>query len=158
MRLNTIGLLVTFALSLLVVPLAATASPPGNMPQIGMLVLGAPPAAPDWKAQSLLLQDLRKIGWLDGQNLLIEYCWANRQPRRLSSLAAKLVRLPVDVIMVAASPAIHVAQRATTTIPIVMVSVGDSVEVRVHAVFPHVISPRSSCRACCHGLRLFSEG
>jgi len=128
MRFNPIGLLVTFALGLLVAPLAATAPPPGKMPRIGVLELGAPPASPDWKAHSLLLQNLRKLGWLEGQNLVLEYRWANGQPSRLSSHAAELVRLPVDVIVVSASPAIHAAQRATTTIPIVMVSVSDPVE------------------------------
>jgi putative ABC transport system substrate-binding protein len=128
MRFNLIGVLVTFPLGLLVVALTAAAPPPGNMPRIGVLELGAPPASPDWKAQSLLLQNLRKIGWLEGQNLVLEYRWANGQPSRLASLAAELVRLPVDVIVVAASPAIRAAQRATTNIPIVMVSVGDPVE------------------------------
>jgi ABC-type uncharacterized transport system substrate-binding protein len=59
---------------------------------------------------------------------VLEYRWANGQPSRLSSLAAELVRLPVDVIVVSASPAIRAAQRATTIIPIVMLSVGDPVE------------------------------
>ena len=123
MRFNSSDLLVTFALVLLVAPLAAEAQPLGKVPRIGVLELGTPPASPDWKAHSLLLQNLRKLGWLEGQNLVMEYRWANGQPSRLSSLAAELVRLPVDVIVVAASPAIRAVQRATTTIPIVMVSV-----------------------------------
>jgi putative ABC transport system substrate-binding protein len=127
-RPGLIVLLVILALSLLVAPLAAEAQPLGKVPRIGVLELGTPPASPDWKAHSLLLQNLRKLGWLEGQNLVMEYRWANGQPSRLSSLAAELVRLPVDVIVVAASPAIRAVQRATTTIPIVMVSVGDPVE------------------------------
>ncbi len=124
---RTIGFIITLALSLLVAPLAAEA-PPGKMPRIGVLELGAPPASPDWKVYSPLLQNLRTLGWLEGQNLVLEYRWANGQPSRLSSLAAELVRLPVDVIVVSASPAIHAAQRATTIIPIVMLSVSDPVD------------------------------
>jgi putative ABC transport system substrate-binding protein len=127
-RPGLIVLLVILALSLLVAPLAAEAQPLGKVPRIGVLELGIPPASPDWKARSRLLQNLRTLGWLEGQNLVLEYRWANGQPRRLSSLAAELVRLPVDVIVVSASPAIRAAQRATTTIPIVMISIGDPVE------------------------------
>jgi putative tryptophan/tyrosine transport system substrate-binding protein len=127
-RPGLIVLLVILALSLLVAPLAAEAQLLGKVPRIGVLELGTPPASPAWIAHSLLWQNLRQLGWLEGQNLVMEYRWANGQPSRLSSLAAELVRLPVDVIVVVASPAIRAVQRATTTIPIVMVSVGDPVE------------------------------
>lgn len=122
-----IGPLVIIALGLLVVSRATTA-PPGRMPTIGALELGMLPPSPEWKARSLLVQELRTLGCLEGQNIVLEYRWAQGQRGRLSSLAAELVGLPVDVIVVPASPAIHAAQRATTTIPIVMVSVNDPVE------------------------------
>jgi putative ABC transport system substrate-binding protein len=121
-------LLVTLALGLLGAPLAATTPAPGQMLRIGVLELGSPPASPDWKARSLFLQELRTLGWLEGRDLVLEYRWAEGQPSRLAALAAELVRLPVDVLVVSASPAIRAAQRATTTIPIVMLSVGDPVE------------------------------
>jgi ABC transporter substrate binding protein len=103
-------------------------APPATMPRVGVLELGTPPPSPEWKARALLVQELRQLGWLEGQNIVFEYRWAQGQPGRLSSLAAELVGLPVDVLVVSASPAIHAAQRATTTLPIVMVSVNDPVE------------------------------
>ena len=124
---SAIGCIVTLTLSLLAAPLT-TAAPPGKMPRIGVLEFGSPPASPDWKASSLFLQELRKHGWLEGQNIMLEYRWAERQPSQLSTLAAELVRLPVDVIVVSNSLAIQTVKQATTTIPIVMLSVGDPVE------------------------------
>ena len=124
---SAVGCIVTLTLSLLATPLTAAAPPPGKMPRIGVLALGSPPISPDWKARSPFFQELRKLGWLEGQNIVLEYRWAEGQASRLSPLAAELVRLPVDVIVVADTPAIRTAQQATTTIPIVMVSVGDPV-------------------------------
>jgi len=123
---NAIALLIALALSLLVAPLTP-AAPPGNLPRIGVLVLGHPPTAPDWKAHSPFEQELRTLGWLEGQNIILEYRWAEWQASRLPPLADELVRLPVDVIVVSGSPAIRAAQRATTTIPIVTFSVGEPV-------------------------------
>jgi putative tryptophan/tyrosine transport system substrate-binding protein len=122
-----IGLLVTLALGLLAAPLTA-AGPPGKMPRVGVLDFDSPPASPDWKTRSLFLQELRKLGWLEGQNLVLEYRWAEGRGSRLYTLAAELVRLPVDVIVVSNSLAIRAAKQETTTIPIVMISVGDPVE------------------------------
>jgi putative ABC transport system substrate-binding protein len=127
MKRCTIVLLVALALGSLAAPLAAAAPPPNKRPRIGLLELGSPPTSPDWKTRSLFLQELRTVGWVEGQNIVIEYRWAEEQPRRLSTLAAELVRLPVDVIVVNSTPAIHAVQQATTTIPIVMISVGDPV-------------------------------
>src|SRR5262249_22192974 len=108
-RCRRMMLRVTLALGLLVAPLAATTPAPGQMPRIGVLELGSPPASPDWKARSLFLQELRTLGWLEGQDLVLEYRWAEGQPSRLAALAAELVRLPVDVLVVSASPAIRAA-------------------------------------------------
>jgi putative tryptophan/tyrosine transport system substrate-binding protein len=121
------GLLVTLVLGLLAVPLTA-AGPPGKMPKVGVLEFDSPPASPDWKTRSLFLQELRKLGWLEGQNLVLEYRWAEGRESRLYTLAADLARLPVDVIVVSNSLAIRAAKQETTTIPIVMISVGDPVE------------------------------
>jgi hypothetical protein len=124
---RTIGIIVTLALLYLVVPLTA-AAPPGQIPRIGVLALGSPPASPDWKARSPFVQELRTLGWLDGQNIVLEYRWAEGQPNRLSPLAAELVRLPVDVLVAGSTAAIRAVTHATTTIPIVMVSVDDPLE------------------------------
>jgi putative tryptophan/tyrosine transport system substrate-binding protein len=121
---RTLGLLITLALSCFWSSLAA-AAPPGKMPRIGVLEPGSPPVAPDWKARSLLFQELHKLGWMEGQNVVVEFRWARGQAGQLPLLAAELVQLPVDVIVVADTAAIRAAQHATTTIPIVMISVGD---------------------------------
>jgi putative ABC transport system substrate-binding protein len=65
---------------------------------------------------------MREHGYVEGENLAIEYRWAEGKAERLPALAAELVRLGVDVIVTAGAPAITAAKEATTTIPIVMTS------------------------------------
>ena len=72
-------------------------------------------------------QELRKLGWIDGQNITIEYRFAEQKPERLPELAADLVRLKVDVIVGATTASALAAKSATTTIPIVMGNVSDPV-------------------------------
>ncbi len=71
--------------------------------------------------------ELSKLGWIEGKNITIEYRFAEQKQERLPELAADLVRLKVDVIVVAGLPAALAAKKATTTIPIVMATVGDPV-------------------------------
>jgi putative ABC transport system substrate-binding protein len=123
---RTIGLLITLALCCLWSSLTA-AAPPGKMPRIGVLAFGSPPGLADWKARSPLVQELRTLGWREGQNIVLEYRWAEGQASRLPPLADELVRLPVDVLMVVGTPTIRAAQHATSTIPIVIISAGDPV-------------------------------
>ena len=72
-------------------------------------------------------QELSKLGWIEGKNITIEYRFAEQKPERLPELAADLVRLKVDLIVVTGAPPALAAKRATTTIPIVMASAGDPV-------------------------------
>ena len=72
-------------------------------------------------------QGLQELGYLEGKNILIEQRYAVGQFERLPELAADLVRLKVDVLVVADAPAAHAAKKATSTIPIVMTSVADPV-------------------------------
>ena len=72
-------------------------------------------------------QELRKLGWIDGQNITIEYRFAEQKPERVSELAADLVRLKVDVIVGATTASALAAKSATTTIPIVMGNASDPV-------------------------------
>ena len=74
-------------------------------------------------------QGLRELGWLEGQNIVIEYRFADGQFQRLSDLAAELIRSKVDVIVANPTPAAVAAKNATATIPIVMVNAGDPVGV-----------------------------
>jgi len=122
-----IGLLVILTLSFLVVPLVADAQPLANVHRIGRLSSGSPPGN-DPNAQVLAFrQGLRDLGYIEGQNLVIEYRWAEGREERLPALAAELVRLPVDVLVAASAPAARAAQQATTTIPIVIVTRTDPV-------------------------------
>jgi ABC-type uncharacterized transport system substrate-binding protein len=73
-------------------------------------------------------QELSKLGWIEGKNFIIEYRFGeNKGSERLPEFAADLVRLKVDLILVADTPSSLAAKRVTTTIPIVMVAVGDPV-------------------------------
>jgi putative ABC transport system substrate-binding protein len=72
-------------------------------------------------------QEMSKLGWVEGKNFTIEYRFAEQKPERLPELAADLVRLKVDLIVVTAGPPASDAKRATTTIPIVIANTADPV-------------------------------
>src|SRR6266700_3235781 len=73
------------------------------------------------------LKGMRELGYVEGKNLVIERRFADGRLERFPGLAAELVQLKVDVIVVQSSPAISATQKATTTIPVVMTSAGDPV-------------------------------
>src|SRR5215467_380205 len=72
-------------------------------------------------------QEMTKLGWIEGKNIAIEYRFAEQKSERLQELAADLVRLKVDLIVVTEGGPALAAKKATTTIPIVMTNVGDPV-------------------------------
>ena len=72
-------------------------------------------------------QELSKLGWIEGKNITIEYRFGEQKSERIPELAAELVRLKVDLIVVTAGPPALAAKGATTTIPIVMANAGDPV-------------------------------
>ena len=73
-------------------------------------------------------QELTKLGWIEGKNITIEYRFnENKGPERLAVLAADLVRLKVDLIVVTGTAAALAAKKATSTIPILMVNAADPV-------------------------------
>jgi len=106
-----------------VVPLISTAQLPGKVFRVGWLTLGFP-AQPDLDG---LRQGLRELGYVEGQNLVIEARYAEGQVERLSDLATELVRLHIHVMIAAGSAATRAAQQATSTIPIVMTTYMDAV-------------------------------
>ncbi len=73
------------------------------------------------------LQELSKLGWIEGKNITIEYRFAEEKTERLPELAAELVRLKVDLIVATGSPPTRAAKNATSSIPIVMAAVADPV-------------------------------
>lgn len=80
------------------------------------------------------LQELSNLGWIEGKTISIEYQFAEQKSERLAELAADLVRLKVDLIVVTDTPSALAAKSATTTIPIVMVAAGDPVAAGLVAV------------------------
>jgi putative ABC transport system substrate-binding protein len=72
-------------------------------------------------------QEMRKLGWIEGKNIAIEYRFTEQKNERLPELAADLVRLKVDLIVASGTPSSLAAKSATTTIPIVMAQAGDPV-------------------------------
>jgi putative ABC transport system substrate-binding protein len=108
---------------MLAVPLAAVAQQAGKVPRIGYL---GTRTLPDFGVDAFR-QGLRELGWIEGQNIVVDYRLAEGQLDRLPDLAAELVRLKVDIIVAQATPGAAAAKKATDTIPIVMVPVGDPV-------------------------------
>jgi putative ABC transport system substrate-binding protein len=111
------------ALALLAAPGATGAQPAGQVSRVGFLGARSSASA----NVEAFRQGLRELGWAEGQNIVIEYRFAEGRFDRLPDLAADLVRLKVDVMTAAPTPGAVAAKKATGTIPIVMVGVGDPV-------------------------------
>ena len=122
---RTLALLITLTLALLVAPLAADAQQPVKVPRLGLLSPFSPSDTARW--HKAFRQGLHDLGWVEGENISIEYRYAEGRSDRLPALAADLVRLTVDIIVAAVTPDALAAQHATKTIPIVMASPGDPV-------------------------------
>jgi putative ABC transport system substrate-binding protein len=124
-----LGLTAVVAVALVVPGASSQASGQSRetMPRVGMLtpVLSAT-AKPGWDA---FREAMKELGYVEGKSVAYEYRSAEGQPERLPELAAELTKLPVKVMVVATTPGNLAAKKATTTIPIVMVAVGDPVRV-----------------------------
>ena len=118
-----IGCLVTLAI--LVAPLATDAQPTRHSRRIGWLLPAGPPSGTTFEA---FLHSLRDMGYVEGQNLVIEVRHGEGKAARLPTLAAELVGLPVAVLVTSGTPATRAARDATSTIPIVFAGVADPVD------------------------------
>jgi putative ABC transport system substrate-binding protein len=107
---------------LLAAPLAAEGQQAGKVYRVGMLWTTRVPAIED-----LLGQGLRELGWIEGQNFVVERRYSEGRADRYPALAAELVRLQPDLITAVGTPGALAAKAATTTIPIVFAAVGDPV-------------------------------
>ena len=132
-RLGTV--LVVVALTILAGPLAGRAQPRGQQFRIGYLGSSAP--ALERHLVEAFRRELRDLGYMEGQNLVIEYRWAEGHDDRLPALAVELVRLNPDVIVTTGTPGTLAAKQATKTVPIVMASSANPVESGLVASLAH---------------------
>ncbi len=117
--------LVAVAFGLLFAPLAAGGQPQGKIPRVGILRAGS--LVGDYFAEPFR-QGLRELGYVEGQNILLEFRWAEGKPERFPALANDLVQSKVDIIMTSGTAGTRAAREASTTIPIIMAVVGNPVE------------------------------
>jgi len=116
--------LMMVALLMLAFTHSGEAQQSGKIPKIGILRTGSPP---DANIEGFR-QGLRELGYIEGQNIILEYRWANGD-ERLAELARELVQLKVDVILTGSTPATIAAKEATKTIPIIFGALSDPVGV-----------------------------
>jgi len=110
------------SVALLTAPRAAGAQQAEKVYRLGLLSLTPTPNLMEaWR------QGLRELGWIEGENLLVEARFSEGVDARFPEFAADLVRLKVDVIVAVSDPAVHAAKQATTTIPIVMAAGTDPI-------------------------------
>jgi ABC-type uncharacterized transport system substrate-binding protein len=126
---SAVVLVATLALRLLVAPLTAEAQQPTQVYRVGVLSHGFPQPGGAFR------QGLRDLGYVEGQNLLLESRYAEGREERLPDLAAELVRLKVHVIVAEGTPGTRAAQRATRAVPIVGVLLGDPIGAGLAASF-----------------------
>ena len=119
--------------AVLAAPLAAAAQQAGKVYRIGFLRAGHPPRA--WV--EALQQGLRVRGYIDGQNVVIEYRSSEGSFDELPRLASELVQFNVDVILAAGAPAAFAARSATAKVPIVFAHVYDPVEIGLVTSLAH---------------------
>jgi putative ABC transport system substrate-binding protein len=102
-------------------PLAAAAQQPGRVWRVGFLG----PERPTDAMLSAFRDGLRERGYVEGQNLSVDFRWPQGTFEQNPSVAAELIRSNVDMLVAWATPAVIAPRRATSTIPIVMTNVGD---------------------------------
>jgi putative ABC transport system substrate-binding protein len=126
---SAVGCFVTLALSLLVVPLTAETQPAGKVARIGFLSPGTATAAANAGLLQAFTDGLRNHGWIEGQNLAIEYRWEGAGTPTFDALAAELAQLPLDAIFAVNTPAALAMQRTGTSLPVVFAIVSEPVEI-----------------------------
>jgi putative tryptophan/tyrosine transport system substrate-binding protein len=118
-----IGLVLAF--SFMLAPLAVEGQETRKIPRVGF-VSATSPNAGRWSVAAFRL-GLRELGYIEGQNILIEMRWAEGKPERFSDLIADLLQSKVDVLVVASSIGARAAKNADTTTPVVFVSATDPI-------------------------------
>jgi putative tryptophan/tyrosine transport system substrate-binding protein len=108
-------------------PLAARAQRQRKIWRVGFLAMPLRPAVLESSRYGAFAQGMRELGYVEGDNLAIEYRFAEGETERLSNLVAELLELKPDVLVVAGTQAVGAAQEATTSIPIVMATTNDPI-------------------------------
>jgi len=124
-KFTVVKLVAVLTLGLFAAPLAAEAQQAGKVPRIGWL--GGPTRESAEPFVQAFQRGLKDLGWVEGQNIVIEWRFAGGRAERLPDLAAELVRLQPDVIVAPSTPTALAAKNATKTIPIVTVAGSDPV-------------------------------
>ena len=124
-----------FCSMLLALPFPARAQQPAKMARLGYLGFAFPSTNPN--RREALLQGLRDLSYVEGKNITIDYRWGEGKAEFLPNLAAELVGLKPDVIFVGSPQPTLALKKATTTIPVVFVGIGDPVATGVVASLAH---------------------
>jgi putative ABC transport system substrate-binding protein len=122
--------------SLLVFGFSADAQQQRKVHRLGILRSGISNTTGSQDTKEAFLQGLRELGWVEGQNLAVEYRYAEGKFERPAGLALELTGLPVDVIYAGDFNSALAAKQATKTIPIVFVTLGDAVQAGLVASLP----------------------
>ena len=124
---------VALAIAMLVAAsLVANAQPVGKVPRVGVLLFGTPATDPNLRA---FVAGLRDLGYIEGRNVTLEYRYADGRPERSRDLALEMAALKPDVIVVLGGDMVSFMKKATSTIPIVMLTSNDPVEAGVVTSF-----------------------
>jgi putative tryptophan/tyrosine transport system substrate-binding protein len=132
-----IRLLILFVLGFSIVPCPSEAQPPAQVPRVGVLRHSRQADEPQLGRLDEFRQGLHALGYVEGQNILLEVRWSEERLDRLTESAAELVRLPVDVLVVHGG-GVQAARNMTTTLPIVIARTDD---VDTHGVVDSLARP-----------------
>ncbi len=135
-----------FAVALLLVALPGYAAEPARVVRVGFVSPLSP--STDMGGAGTLWERLRELGYVEGQNLIIEQRWAQGRIDRLPPLMAEVVARKVDVLVTYSTPGAVAAKNATSTIPIVVATMGDPVATGLAASLAH---PGSNLTGLSHG-------
>jgi len=119
------------SLAVLAAPLAAVAQPAAKVWHVGFLTSGFKEVPGSNPGLAPLTQGLRELGYVEGRNLALEVRYAEGRTERFPGLATELINLKVDVLVASSTPGALAAKQATSTIPVVMVSVGEPLQVKL---------------------------
>ena len=119
------SLVVAFVFGILFAPRAAQAQEKGKAYRVGYLNSTNPTINAPWL--NAFRQGLRELGWIEGQNISIDYRWADGKDERLAGLASELVKLRVDIIVTSGNAGVRAAREASDAIPIIAATFTDPI-------------------------------